>query len=59
MTEKQLSIEEYLAPSSLRAEWVSGFLKHYVMVLKGVDEEQLEELLDLVRFDWRTFKGDL
>lgn len=59
MTEKRLTIEEYLAPPSVRAEWVSGFLKHYVMVLKWVDEEQLEELLDMVRFDWKTFNGDV
>ena len=58
MTEKPLEIEEYIAPPSVRADWVSGFLKHYVMVLKGVDEEELEELFDMVRFDWKTFNGD-
>ena len=58
MTEKQLGIEEYLAPPSVWAKWVSEFLKWYVMLLKDCDEEELEELFDLIRFDWKTFKGE-
>ena len=34
MTEKSFEIEEYLAPTSVRADWVSGFLKAYKRVLK-------------------------
>ena len=59
MTDKPFRIEEYLAPPSLRADWVSGFLKTYVMVLKGVDEEELKELFDMVRFDWEILNGDV
>ena len=59
MTKKQLNIEDYLAPSSVRADWVSGFLKWYVKLLKEVNEEELKEILDMIQFDWKTFNGDL
>lgn len=60
MTEKRFKIEEYLAPPPVRANWVSGFLKAYKMVLKGCNEEELEEIFDNVRFDWKQFnKGDM
>ena len=60
MTEKSFKIEEYLAPPLVRADWVSGFLKAYKIVLTGCDEEELEELFDIVRFDWEQFnKGDV
>ena len=58
MTKKDLKIEEYLAPQSVRANWVSGFLKVYKMVLKSCDEEELEEIFDNVRFDWNHFNSD-
>ena len=58
MTDEELKIEEYLAPPPVIADWVSGFLKHYIMVLKGVNEEELEEIFDMVRFDWKVFNGD-
>ena len=58
MTEKQLNIKEYLAPPSVRADWVSGFLKWYVRLLKDANEEELEEILDMIRFDWKTFNGE-
>ena len=57
MTEKQLNIEDYLAPSSVRADWVSGFLKWYVRLLKDANEEELEELFNMIRFDWKIFNG--
>jgi len=55
----RLEIEDYLAPPSVRANWVSGFLKWYVGRLKEMNEEELEEILDMIRFDWKTFNGDL
>ena len=58
MTEKSFKIEEYLAPPSVRANWVSGFLKAYKMVLTGCNEEELEEVFNIVRFDWKIFNGD-
>ena len=57
MTEKEFKIEEYLAPPSVRANWVSGFLKAYKKVLKGCNEEELEEIFDRVRFDWKMFNN--
>lgn len=59
MTGKRLNIEEYLAPPSVRVEWVSGFLRWYVKRLKEMNEEELEEIFDMVRFDWKTFNGDV
>lgn len=60
MTEKSFKIEEYLAPPLVRADWVSGFLKAYKIVLTGCNEEELEDLLYIVRFDWKQFnKGDV
>lgn len=55
---KGMNIENYLAHPSLRADWVSGFLKWYVRLLKDANEEELEELFDMIRFDWKTFNGD-
>lgn len=59
MTGKRFGIEEYLAPPVVRASWVSKFLKWYVKVLKDCDEEELEELVNAIRFDWKTFNGDV
>ena len=61
MTEKEFKIEEeYLAPPPVRLNWVSGFLKAYKKVLKGCNEEELEEIFDNIRFDWKIFnKGDV
>lgn len=60
MTEKGFKVEEYLAPQSVRADWVRGFLKAYKMVLKSCNEEELEEIFDCVRFDWKQFNnGDV
>ncbi len=55
---KRFKIEDYFAPPSVRANWVSGFLKWYVERLKEMNEEELEEILDMIRFDWKTFNGD-
>ena len=54
----RLEIGDYLAPPSVRAKWVSGFLKWYVGRLKEMNEEELEELFDMIRFDWKSFNGD-
>lgn len=60
MAEEQFKIEEYLAPPSVRANWVSGFLKGYKAILRSCNEEELEEIFDGVRFDWKQFnKGDM
>lgn len=58
---KQFKIEEeYLAPSSVRADWVSGFFKAYKKVLKSCNEEELEEIFNNVKFDWKMFNnGDV
>lgn len=61
MTEKRFKIEEeYIAPPPVRAKWVSGFFKAYKSILKSCNKEQLEEIFDNVRFDWRMLNnGDL
>ena len=58
MNEKEFKIKEYLAPPSVRASCISGFLKVYKIVLKGCNEEELEEIFDGVRFDWKQFNND-
>lgn len=58
MIEKRFKIEEeYLAPLSVRADWVNGFLKVYKRVLKSCNEEELEEIFDNIRFDWKMFNN--
>ena len=58
MTDKQFKIEEYLA-LSFRENWVSGFLKGYKAILRSCNEDELEEIFDGVRFDWKQFnQGD-
>ena len=58
MTAKEFKIEEYLAPPQVRLDWVRGFLKVYKMVLKGCNEEELEEIFNSVRFDWKQFNNN-
>ena len=58
MIKKDFKIEEYLAPPSVRADQVHYFLKAYKTLLKGCDEEELEEIFNNVRFDWEQFNSD-
>lgn len=60
MTDKDFKIEEYLVPLSVGLNSIRGFLKVYKIVLKCCNEEELEEIFDGVRFDWKMFNnGDV
>ena len=58
MIDKQFKIEEYLTPPSVQSNWISGFLKGYIAILKSCTKEELEEIFDGVRFDWKQFNND-
>ena len=60
MTEiNNCNMREYLAPPSVEANWVSPFLKWYVKLLKNCNEEEFEEVIRCIRFDYKTFNGDV
>lgn len=52
-----LNMREYLAPPEVEANWVSPFLKWYVKILKSCNEEEFEEVIRCIRFDYNYFNG--
>lgn len=55
--DEEFKIEEYLALPLIKDNCVSGPLKGYIEILKCCNEEELEEIFDDVRLDWKQLKN--